>query len=389
MTPGIGFLRDIKNKLRDFVFRGLKIKMAFLYCLIGLSIAIAGNAQTSSTVQAYKHTSTYIKTAGAGIGTGTEASFTCSPEKPMVGEEITFDASSSSYDPNRRIISYEWDFGDGNTASYQIVFHTYSKSGKYNITLAVTDDNGLTNDELITVEVKGKEFMITFDDGPGPVSTPYILDQLKNIKKADGTPVKAGFFLVGQDKSRTAYWDIWKCTFWRLVPWWPADMCPDPGVISNPNIVRRIAKEGHFIGIHTQHHPDLEKLRPEDVNSEIIDCYTAIQSAGVTPMKIFRSPYLHDPRNIPGSLRDWKKVRGEPTGDANPFISEKAVIGNCKKKMKQANKPVIFFFHDFRGLPSHRFNFENIVNELVKEGYELADFDPSIASQELSYTARH
>jgi peptidoglycan-N-acetylglucosamine deacetylase len=228
-----------------------------------------------------------------------------------------------------------------------------------------------------------KEFMITFDDGPGSVSTPYILDQLKNIKKADGTPVKAGFFLVGQDKSRATCWDIWKCTFWRCVPWWPAGLCPDPGVISNPDIVQRIANEGHFIGIHTQHHPALNDLTPEDVNSEIIDCYTAIQATGVTPMKVFRSPYLRDPKNIPPSLQDWNEIQGNLTGDANPVISEKSVINNCKEIIEHTNQfSVTLIFHDFRGLPSHRFDFEHIVNELVKEGYKLADFDPNISSKE-------
>jgi peptidoglycan/xylan/chitin deacetylase (PgdA/CDA1 family) len=232
-----------------------------------------------------------------------------------------------------------------------------------------------------------REFMITFDDGPGSVSTPYILDQLKNIKKADGNSVKAGFFLVGENKSRATCYDIWKCDFWRCVPWWPDDRCPDPGVISNLGIVQRIANEGHFIGIHTQHHPDLENLTPEDVNSEIIDCYNAIQVAGVAPMKVFRSPYLHDPENIPPSLQDWKKIRGNLTGDPSPFISEQSVINNCKEIMEQATKfPVTLIFHDFRGLPSHRFNFENIVNELKKD-YELVDFDPDIASQEVNAIA--
>ncbi len=40
------------------------------------------------------------------------ANFTYYPENPVVGEEITFDVSYS-YDPDGEIVSWEWDFGDG------------------------------------------------------------------------------------------------------------------------------------------------------------------------------------------------------------------------------------------------------------------------------------
>ena len=239
------------------------------------------------------------------------------------------------------------------------------------------------------VALPRKNFMITFDDGPGPISTPYILDQLKNIKKADGTPVKAGFFLVGEDKSRATCYDIWKCEFWRCIPWWPADRCPDPGVISNPDIVKRIANDGHFIGVHTHHHPMLKDLASEDVYSEILDCYEAILATDVDTnkvLKIFRSPYLEDPKNIPPGLQtDWKKIRGDLTTDSVPRVSaEQPVIDTCKGILKRATGfPVVLIFHDFRGLPVHRFNFENIVNQLVKDGYELVDFDPNTTSEEL------
>ncbi|MBC7092308.1 MAG: caspase family protein, partial [Nitrososphaeria archaeon] len=43
-------------------------------------------------------------------------------------QTITFNASSS-FDPDGEIISYHWNFGDGNTATGKIVKHTYKKSG--------------------------------------------------------------------------------------------------------------------------------------------------------------------------------------------------------------------------------------------------------------------
>jgi len=70
------------------------------------------------------------------------ASFTFSPSSPTTGQTITFDASSS-YDPNRTITSYQWNFGDGSIASGIIVTHSYSSAGTYTVTLTVTDNDGL------------------------------------------------------------------------------------------------------------------------------------------------------------------------------------------------------------------------------------------------------
>ena len=45
---------------------------------------------------------------------------------------------------------------------------------------------------------KSTEFMLSFDDGPLPVSTGRVLDILATLKAIDGTPVKAGFFPTGR-----------------------------------------------------------------------------------------------------------------------------------------------------------------------------------------------
>jgi len=70
------------------------------------------------------------------------ASFTYSPQNPVVGQEITFDASSS-YDPDGQIVSSNWDFGDGNTTEGQVATYAYSEAGNHTVTLTVTDNDGL------------------------------------------------------------------------------------------------------------------------------------------------------------------------------------------------------------------------------------------------------
>jgi len=57
--------------------------------------------------------------------------------------DINFDASLA-FDPDGIIISYDWDFGDGNTANTVKPEHTYTVPGSYGVTLSVADDTGAT-----------------------------------------------------------------------------------------------------------------------------------------------------------------------------------------------------------------------------------------------------
>ncbi|RLF94395.1 hypothetical protein DRN52_05185, partial [Thermococci archaeon] len=82
------------------------------------------------------------------------ANFTYSPQNPFVDQKITFNASLS-YDPDGSIVSYTWDFGDGNVTNTteEKIKHSYSESGSYKVTLTVKDDEGATNSttKMITI----------------------------------------------------------------------------------------------------------------------------------------------------------------------------------------------------------------------------------------------
>ncbi|MBF0298267.1 MAG: PKD domain-containing protein [Oligoflexia bacterium] len=61
--------------------------------------------------------------------------------------EITMDASSS-FDPDGTIVEYCWNFGDGNInqcTTEKIIKHVYTTNAKFNVTLTVKDNHGLTN----------------------------------------------------------------------------------------------------------------------------------------------------------------------------------------------------------------------------------------------------
>lgn len=68
-----------------------------------------------------------------------EASFTATPARVGPGVPVVFDASAS-VDPDGTIVSYSWDFGDGEVGSGAVTTHAYSASGTYPVTLTVVDD---------------------------------------------------------------------------------------------------------------------------------------------------------------------------------------------------------------------------------------------------------
>jgi PKD repeat protein len=61
--------------------------------------------------------------------------------------------TSSSTDPDGRIASYAWTFGDGGTSTLQNPSHSYGAGGTYTVTLTVTDNQGATNTVVHTVTV--------------------------------------------------------------------------------------------------------------------------------------------------------------------------------------------------------------------------------------------
>ncbi|RQG99211.1 glycosyl hydrolase family 18 protein [Natrarchaeobius oligotrophus] len=77
------------------------------------------------------------------------ARFDASIDRVEVGDEIEFDASDSEGE----IDSYEWEFGDGETADGEAVEHTFDDEGEYEVELTVEDVDGETDTASVVVEV--------------------------------------------------------------------------------------------------------------------------------------------------------------------------------------------------------------------------------------------
>ena len=107
---------------------------------------------------------------------------------------------------------------------------------------------------LYHVKVQDKVVALTFDDGPSPVWTPKILDELKKAG------IKATFFMVGNHVERY------------------------------PEVTRRVLAEGHEIGNHTYDHHVLLYYKMDELEKEIKGAETAIKNATGQTTVYFRPP---------------------------------------------------------------------------------------------------
>lgn len=83
---------------------------------------------------------------------------------------VDFDASSSS-DTDGTIASYNWIFGDGETATGVTASHTYDTSGKFTIILTVIDDQGAPASTTKSITIMNVSLI-----DPYPIFDPIIMN---------------------------------------------------------------------------------------------------------------------------------------------------------------------------------------------------------------------
>jgi PKD repeat protein len=105
------------------------------------------------------------------------ARFQYNPDNPIIQETIIFNATSS-YDPNQDIVSYSWDFDDGNVSSVTspVISHRYDHSGIYNVSLMVVDAEGFNSSYSRLVNIPAGPPVARFEYSPhSPVFQETIL----------------------------------------------------------------------------------------------------------------------------------------------------------------------------------------------------------------------
>lgn len=111
------------------------------------------------------------------MGDGTpKALFTVSATKINVNQSVTFDASAA-FDFDGQIVSYNWSFGDGQTATGKIVEHTYNTSGAYAPKLTVTDNEDKSKTDSV--------FVFVFEPGNFLSNLVFVTPQPETNKKIE------------------------------------------------------------------------------------------------------------------------------------------------------------------------------------------------------------
>jgi peptidoglycan/xylan/chitin deacetylase (PgdA/CDA1 family) len=98
-----------------------------------------------------------------------------------------------------------------------------------------------------SIDTNEKELYLTFDDGPHPVATPFVLKQLKQYN-ALGT-----FFCIGKN------------------------------VVAYPDLYKQIQDEGHTVGNHTYHHLNGWKTANEIYLKDVAEASRVIDSSLFRP----------------------------------------------------------------------------------------------------------
>ena len=175
-----------------------------------------------------------------------------------------------------------------------------------------------------------KTVYLTFDDGPIPEVTPWVLDLL------DKYAIKATFFCVGDN------------------------------VRKHPGVYRRVIEKGHRVGNHTFHHlqgwqhTPTKFLENADRAKELIDS------------PLFRPPHGHMRMNQCKKLQDagyriimWDVV----TRDYSRFMSPEQVLENVKRYTR--NGSVMVFHDSLKAEKNLRYALPRAIEWLLEEGYSF------------------
>ena len=205
------------------------------------------------------------------------------------------------------------------------------------------------------VDTDKKVLYLTFDDGPIPEVTTWVLDELKKYK------AKATFFCIGKN------------------------------IDENPEIFKRIIKEGHGIGNHTYNHYNGWKYVNREYYENIQDCArvlapflhptsdirppTKVQPSPVTrhpPLPLFRPPYGKLKPSQYKYLKDkYRIVMWDVlTLDYNLQVSKTKVLNTA---IKHAGPGSIIVFHDsIKAQPKMQYALPKVLEHFSALGYTFA-----------------
>jgi peptidoglycan/xylan/chitin deacetylase (PgdA/CDA1 family) len=181
-----------------------------------------------------------------------------------------------------------------------------------------------------------KEIFLTFDDGPTPEITQFVLDQLKKYN------AKATFFCIGKN------------------------------ILEHPTIFKKINSEGHSIGNHTQQHVNGWKTKNTPYLHDFLKCEQAIVSTleKNQELKLFRPPYGKIKKNQAKKIlkKGYNIIMWDVlSADFDTTISKEECLQNVLKNTK--NGSIIVFHDSEKAAKKLRFVLPKILKEFSEEGF--------------------
>ena len=190
-----------------------------------------------------------------------------------------------------------------------------------------------------------KEIFLTFDDGPIPEITPWVLDQLAQYD------AKATFFCVGDN------------------------------VQKNPGVFKQVVDAGHSVGNHTFNHLNGWASDNLPYFHNIRQCAELVQSS------LFRPPYGRlKPRQAQFLQRHYRIVMWDIlSGDFDPKLSKEQCLSNVVDK---ANAGSIIVFHDsLKAQDKLQFVLPKVLAHFSALGYRFRCLQDDVRTQKISQTA--
>jgi peptidoglycan-N-acetylglucosamine deacetylase len=174
---------------------------------------------------------------------------------------------------------------------------------------------------------------LTFDDGPHPTITPWVLEQLKRYN------AHATFFCVGENVSQY------------------------------PAVYQRILAEGHAVGNHTQHHPNGWHTATETYLADVREAAQHIHSS------LFRPPYGRIRKEQANGVKallgaDTKIIMWDVLScDFDPTFSKAQCLKNV---LTHAEAGSIIVFHDSeKAAPNMQYVLPVVLQELAAKNYQI------------------
>lgn len=194
---------------------------------------------------------------------------------------------------------------------------------------------------------QSKKIYLTFDDGPVPTVTPWVLDVLKQYN------IKATFFCVGEN------------------------------VVKNPDIFQRILQEGHSIGNHTYNHLNGWNTHSKKYMENVELCDQVLKKGGSGQIHLFRPPYgkakksqilklssNKNPDQTPYSIIMWDVLSGDYDKNTSPETCLKNVTDHVR------NGSIIVFHDSAKAQKNLEYALPRFIEYASGQGFEFEKLSP-------------